>query len=169
VDIAGNNSGTLQNGATYGNGEVGQAFNFAGSGAAVLVNSPVYSPAAGTLMLWFMPTAAGSLTGSYDGTNRTPGLAVDANGNLTWEFGNLSAQPLGQIAFNQWSHAAMTLFRFQFGSRREGVFEWESGRERDCISELFLVSAICYWRLFGRATSIVLRLDGRSCDLQTRR
>src|ERR1035441_2963283 len=26
VDIAGNNSGTMQNGATYGNGEVGQAF-----------------------------------------------------------------------------------------------------------------------------------------------
>jgi trimeric autotransporter adhesin len=108
VDIAGNNSGTLQNGATYGNGEVGQAFSFAGNGAAVLVNSPVYSPTAGTLMLWFMPTAAGSLTGSYDGTDRTPGLEVDANGNLSWEFGNLSAQPLGQIAFNQWSHAAMT-------------------------------------------------------------
>jgi hypothetical protein len=108
VDIAGNNSGTLQNGATYGNGEVGQAFSFAGNGAAVLVNSPVYSPTAGTLMLWFMPTGAGSLTGSYDGTNRTPGLAVDANGNLSWEFGNLSAQPLGQISFNQWSHVAMT-------------------------------------------------------------
>jgi len=108
VDIAGNNSATLQNGATYGNGEVGQAFSFAGNGAAVLVNSSVYSPTAGTLMLWFMPTAAGSLTGSYDGSNRTPGLAVDANGNLSWEFGNLSAQPLGQIAFNQWSHVAMT-------------------------------------------------------------
>src|SRR6266404_671776 len=108
VDIAGNNSGTLQNGATYSNGEVGQAFSFAGNGAAVLVNSTVYSPTAGTLMFWFMPTAAGWLTGSYDGTNRTPGLAVDANGNLSWEFGNLSAQPLGQIAFNQWSHAAMT-------------------------------------------------------------
>jgi trimeric autotransporter adhesin len=108
VDIAGNHPGTLENGATYGNGEVGQAFSLAGNGAAVLVNSPVYSPTAGTLMFWFMPTAAGSLTGSYDGINRTPGLAVDANGNLSWAFGNLSAQPLGQIAFNQWSHAAMT-------------------------------------------------------------
>jgi trimeric autotransporter adhesin len=108
VDIAGNNSGTLRNGATYGKGEVGQAFSFAGSGASVLVSSPVYSPSSGTLMLWFLPTGAGSLTGSYDGTNRTPGLAVDTNGNLSWEFGNLSAQVLGQVSFNQWSHVALS-------------------------------------------------------------
>jgi trimeric autotransporter adhesin len=108
VDIAENNSGALQNGATYGSGEVGQAFSFAGNGASVLIPSSVYSPTAGTLMFWFMPTDAGSLTGSYDGTNRTPGLAVDANGNLSWEFGDLSAQVLGQISLNQWSHAALT-------------------------------------------------------------
>jgi trimeric autotransporter adhesin len=108
VDISGNNSGTLQNGATYGNGEVGQAFNFAGNGASVLVNSPVYSPTAGTVMFWFFPTGAGTLTGSFGGTNRTPGLFVDASGNVTWEFGNLSAQALGQVSFNQWSQAALT-------------------------------------------------------------
>ncbi len=108
VDIAGNNSGTLQNGATYSNGEVGQAFSFTGNGSSVLVNSPVYSPSAGTLMFWFMPTGAGSLTGSYDGTNRTPGLSVDSNGNLNWEFGNLSAQGVGQVSLNQWSHVALT-------------------------------------------------------------
>ncbi len=108
VDIAGDNSGTLQNGATYGNGEVGQAFSFAGNGASVLVNSGVYSPIAGTLMFWFLPTAAGSMTGSFDGTNRTPGLAVDANGNLNWEFGDLSSQVLGQVGFNQWSNVALT-------------------------------------------------------------
>ncbi|HKB99085.1 MAG TPA: choice-of-anchor D domain-containing protein, partial [Terriglobales bacterium] len=108
VDIGGNNSGTLRNGATYGKGEVGSAFRFAGNGASVLVSSPVYSPTSGTLMLWFMPTGAGSLTGSYDGTNRTPGLAVDSNGNLSWEFGNLSAQALGPVSFNRWSHVAIT-------------------------------------------------------------
>jgi trimeric autotransporter adhesin len=108
VDIAGSNSGTLQNGAMYGNGEVGQAFRFTGGGASVLVNSQVYSPSAGTLMLWFLPTSAGTLTGSYDGTNRTPGLAIDSNGNLSWEFGDLSAQVLGQVSFNQWSHVALT-------------------------------------------------------------
>jgi hypothetical protein len=108
VDIAGNNSGTPQNGATYGSGEVGQAFSFVGNGASVLVNSPVYSPTVGTLMFWFLPTGAGSLTGSYDGTNRTPGLAVDASGNLTWEFENLTAQALGQVNFNEWSQVALT-------------------------------------------------------------
>ena len=108
VDIAANNSGTLQNGATYGNGEVGQAFSFAGNSASVLVNSPVYSPTAGTLMFWFFPTGAGSLTGSYDGTNRTPGLSVDSSGNLDWEFGNLSAQGAGQVTFNQWSNLAFS-------------------------------------------------------------
>lgn len=108
IDIAGANSGTPQNGATYGNGEVGQAFSFSGNGGSVLVNSRVYSPSTGTLMFWFLPTAAGSMTGSFDGTNRTPGLAVDANGNLSWEFADLSSQPLGQVGFNQWSHVALT-------------------------------------------------------------
>jgi hypothetical protein len=108
VDIAGNNSGTLQNAATYANGEVGQAFSFAGNGDSVLVNSPVYSPTSGTLMFWFMATGAGTLTGSYDGANRTPGLSIDSSGNLDWEFGNLSAQVLGQIKVNQWYHVALT-------------------------------------------------------------
>jgi len=66
VDIAGSNSATLQNGATYGNGEVGQAFSFAGNGAAVLINFSGLFANGGTLMLWFMPTGAGSLTGTYD-------------------------------------------------------------------------------------------------------
>ena len=108
VDIAGNNSATLQNGATYGSGKVGQAFSFAGAGASILVNSPIYSPTAGTVTLWFLPTGAGTLTGSFDGTNRTPGFSLDANGNLSWEFGDLSGQALGHVNFNQWSHIALT-------------------------------------------------------------
>lgn len=108
VDIGGNNSGTLQNAATYANGEVGQAFSFGGNGDSVLVNSPVYSPTAGTLMFWFMATGAGTLTGSYDGTNRTPGLSIDPSGDLNWEFGNLSGQFVAQVNLNQWYHVALT-------------------------------------------------------------
>jgi trimeric autotransporter adhesin len=108
VDISGGNSGMLQYRATYGNGEVQQGFSFTGNGASVLINSPVYSPTEGTLMFWFLPTGPGSLTGSYDGTNRTPGFAMDASGNLNWQFGDLSAQVLGQVSLNQWSHAALT-------------------------------------------------------------
>jgi uncharacterized protein YjdB len=109
VDIAGNNAGTLQNGASYGPGEVGQAFAFGGNGASLLVNSPVYSPQAGTLAFWFLPTGSGTLTGGYaGGQNRAPGFSLDSSGNLYWEFANLSAQSVGQVNLNQWNHAALT-------------------------------------------------------------
>jgi hypothetical protein len=109
VDIVGSNSGTLQRGATYGTGEVAQAFAFGGNGASLLVNSSVYSPTAGTLMFWFYPTGPGALTGEYaGGQNRAPGFSIDSSGNLNWEFGNLSAQSVGQISFNQWNYVALT-------------------------------------------------------------
>src|SRR4029077_17001040 len=57
---------------------------------------------------WFLPTGAGALTGSYAGAqNRAPGFSVDAGRNLNWEFGNLSAQSVGQVNRNQWNHAAL--------------------------------------------------------------
>ena len=110
VDIAGNNSGTLQSGATYGTGEVAQGLSLGGNGASLLVNSTVYPPSAGTLMFWFFPTgAAGALTGSYVGPqNRGPGFSIDSSGNLNWEFANLYAQSLGQVGLNQWNHVALT-------------------------------------------------------------
>jgi hypothetical protein len=109
VDLAGSNSGTLQKGATYGAGEVAQAFAFSGSGSSVLVNSPVYSPTAGTLMFWFNSTGGGALTGSYAGAqNQAPGFLIDPEGNLDWEFGSFSAQSLGQVNPNQWYHVALT-------------------------------------------------------------
>ncbi|HXX02534.1 MAG TPA: Ig-like domain-containing protein, partial [Candidatus Acidoferrales bacterium] len=109
VDLGGQNSGTLQNGASYGAGEVGQAFSFTGNGASVLVNSPLYSPPAGTLSFWFMPTGSGALTGGYaGGQNRAPGLLIDSSNNLNWEYGNLSSQSIGQVNLNQWNHAALT-------------------------------------------------------------
>ncbi|MGO9124569.1 MAG: Ig-like domain-containing protein [Terriglobales bacterium] len=109
VDIAGSNSGTLQSGAGYGTGEVAQAFTFGGNGASVLVNSPVYSPPAGTVMFWFLSTGGGTITGSYPGgQNRAPGFSIDSGGNLDWEFGNLSAQSVGLISPNQWYQAALT-------------------------------------------------------------
>ena len=109
ADIAGNNSGTLQNGATHASGEDADGFSFGGNGASLLVNSTVYSPSAGTLMFWFLPSgAAGALTGSFVGPqNRAPGFSIDSAGNLDWEFGNLSAQSLGQVSFNQWNHVAL--------------------------------------------------------------
>jgi hypothetical protein len=109
VDLGGDNSGTLQNGAAYGTGEVAQAFSFTGNGSSVLVNSPVYSPTAGTLMFWFNSTGGGVLTGGYaGGQNRAPGFLIDSLGNLNWEFGNLYAQSVSQVNPNQWYQAALT-------------------------------------------------------------
>jgi Domain of unknown function (DUF1929)/Concanavalin A-like lectin/glucanases superfamily/Bacterial Ig-like domain (group 2)/Glyoxal oxidase N-terminus len=109
VDLAGNNSGTLQDGGAYGTGEVAESFAFSGNGSSVLVNSPVYSPTSGTLMFWFMSTGGGALTGSSAGAqNQGPGFLVDSEGNLDWEFGNLPFQPVGQVNSNQWYHVALT-------------------------------------------------------------
>lgn len=109
VDLAGNNSGTLQNSSAQVSGEVAQAFAFTGNSSSVLVNSPVYSPTAGTLMFWFMSTGGGALTGSSaGGRNQGPGFQVDSGGNLDWEFGNLPFQSVGQVNPNQWYHVALT-------------------------------------------------------------
>ena len=110
VDIAGNQSGTLHNGAGYTGGEVAQAFSFTGNGAALQIDSTVYLPTAGTVMFWFLPTGApGALTGAFaGGQNRAPGFLIDSSGNLNWEFANLFNQSLGQINANQWNHVALT-------------------------------------------------------------
>ena len=111
VDLAGSNSGTLQNGVTYTKAEVGSGFTFSQNGASVLVNAPEYSPTAGTLMFWFLSTGGGAMTGSLlPNGNRGPGFAIDPNGNLLWEFGNLSSQSLGQVSSNTWHHVALTYF-----------------------------------------------------------
>jgi phospholipase C len=109
VDLAGQNSGMLQNGGGFGSGEVGRGFNFTGNGASLLVNAAEYSPTAGTLMFWFLSTGGGSMTGSLVGTgNRAPGFSIDSNGNLVWEFGDLFGQSLGQVSANRWHHVALT-------------------------------------------------------------
>jgi Galactose oxidase-like, Early set domain/Concanavalin A-like lectin/glucanases superfamily/Bacterial Ig-like domain (group 2)/Glyoxal oxidase N-terminus/Abnormal spindle-like microcephaly-assoc'd, ASPM-SPD-2-Hydin/HYDIN/CFA65/VesB-like, Ig-like domain len=109
VDIAGSSSGIPQNGGIFGSGEVAQAINFSGNGNSFLVNSPVYSPGAGTLMFWFNSTGGGALTGGYAGEqNRAPGFLIDSSGNLNWEFGNLYGQSVGHVNSNQWYHVGLT-------------------------------------------------------------
>jgi len=111
VDLAGTNSGAIRNGVTYSRGEVGSGFTFSQSGASVLVNAPEYSPTAGTLMFWFLSTSGGAMTGSLlPNGNHGPGVAIDPNGNLLWELGNLTAQSLGQVSSNTWHHFALTYF-----------------------------------------------------------
>ncbi|HWS99558.1 MAG TPA: putative Ig domain-containing protein [Pyrinomonadaceae bacterium] len=60
-DISGrDNHGTLQNGATYAPGKVGQAFSLDGADDSIIINhSPALMPAAVTIDLWAYPTAYG--------------------------------------------------------------------------------------------------------------
>jgi hypothetical protein len=56
-DVIGTNNGTLQNGATFGAGKVGQAFRFDGVSNYVAVpNSPALQPAQITVTAWFATT-----------------------------------------------------------------------------------------------------------------
>src|SRR5262245_15128018 len=58
-DIVGGNNGTLQNGAAFAPGKVGQAFSLDGSGAIVTTDSPNLLPGTGsfTLDAWVRTTS----------------------------------------------------------------------------------------------------------------
>lgn len=63
-DIQGTNNGTLQNGATFATGKVGQAFNFDGADDYVeVLDSVVLRPAQVSLDTWVRPLRGGVLSG----------------------------------------------------------------------------------------------------------
>jgi hypothetical protein len=77
-DIAGGNNGTLENGATFGSGEVGEAFSFNGSDQYVQIpDSPSLRPASVTLECWF-------------------------NGSIAVLNGNLISKPVGSGYYDSW-------------------------------------------------------------------
>jgi hypothetical protein len=111
-DIVGGNNGTLENGAGFGLGEVGDAFSFNGNNEYVLIGQPV--PAnlqiqnAITLSAWVYPTAYpttngtpsgsqtwGQIMGSEDGTNHA-GAAIFFNGYQNV----ITGVPIGAIDFD---------------------------------------------------------------------
>ena len=56
MDVAGTNQGTLQNGATFAPGRVGQAFSFDGTSGYVTTSDEISNPQNFTLELWFRTT-----------------------------------------------------------------------------------------------------------------
>jgi hypothetical protein len=109
TDLVGGNNGTLENGATYGLGEINDAFSLNGSNQYVLIGQPV--PAnlqiqnAITLSAWIYVTqypanlgasALGFIAGSqHDGT--TSGATIFYDGNTNSD--NVSGVPPGHIQF----------------------------------------------------------------------
>jgi hypothetical protein len=109
-DLVGGNNGTLENGVTYGLGEVNDAFNLSGSNQYVLIGEPV--PAnlqiqnAITLSAWIYPTAYPTDYGSgaiaiiagsqHDGNYAGATIYFDGRVNPDSNTG----VPVGHIAFN---------------------------------------------------------------------
>lgn len=119
LDFVGGNHGSLQNGATYAPGKVGQAFSFDGADDAVVMPASSLTQSLGALTMdaWVYPTAHGDGSGSgLTILSKTEGdgfalrvrngfLAADlglSSGFLHQEF-NQSALPL-----NKWSYVAVT-------------------------------------------------------------
>jgi hypothetical protein len=131
-DIIGGNNGTLENGAGFALGEVGDAFSFNGNDQYVLIGQPV--PAnlqiqnALTLSAWIYPTAlptnygsgaysliAGSQVDSsnggatmfLDGNTDSDGLRGVPPGHIGFQIGDGSAwhytQSMTQVPLNQWT------------------------------------------------------------------
>jgi hypothetical protein len=126
-DSIGTNHGTLQNGATFTTGKVGQAFNFNGSNQCVLVpNSATLQPQTLSVDAWVYPRTVGSLNdslgpviftkdrGSVPGSQVSyalfgPGNAGRFTANVQFTDGTTMNLPsTNTYAFNQWHHVAMT-------------------------------------------------------------
>jgi hypothetical protein len=117
IDLAGGNNGTLHNGATFGAGSDGLAFDLTGSGDYVSMAQPV-SFAEGedfTVSLWMKMVAPSPNWGGLFATRRSDFygfvLLVNANGaigldgrcdNATFDFGGYSAP----TTMGEWHHVA---------------------------------------------------------------
>lgn len=121
VDIVGGNNGTLQNGATYSTGKVGQAFSFDGVNDYIALPAGFADFTSGfTVALWANPTASGSWARFIDLGN---GQANDnilfdrrtTSNDLAFEVydgaGNSTgmAYTVDAITNNEWHHYAATL------------------------------------------------------------
>jgi PKD repeat protein len=125
-DIIGANNGTLQGGAAFGGGEVGQAFDLNGSSAYVRVaNAPsLDTPDGFTVMAWIYPRAFGGPkdiaskwddpTGQWSWIFK---LHNDGSGRLRIEVSRGDHNALGDLGgvqilpLNTWSHVAATFDR----------------------------------------------------------
>ncbi len=119
MDVVGGNNGTLQGGATYGTGEVGQAFSFNGTGYASVPHSPLWDFNANdfTIELWANFNSVGgweTFVADDNGSGNNPkwffsigydgaGLAFCKN-----NYGSVTGLHPFSPATQQWYHIAIT-------------------------------------------------------------
>ncbi len=116
LDSVGTNHGTLQGGATYAAGKIGQGFKFQDYATEkVNINAQVYEMTGGTTSIWFnwdgnqsVSTANVMIGSSLGGNKRSPIFDVDT-GFLLWEFGSLTRMSTNtQVIPGRWYYAVMT-------------------------------------------------------------
>jgi hypothetical protein len=130
-DIQDGNNGTLENGATFAPGLVGQAFVFNGTNQDVLIGSPANLRITGAITLdaWVNPSQLpangelGSIVTKWFGSPGHPNIPADSYGlwlinsggnlRLIGAIGDSVSEDMGligatNIPLNQWTHAAMT-------------------------------------------------------------
>jgi hypothetical protein len=125
LDVVGTNHGVLQNGASYGPGEVGQAFSFTAAGAYVSLPTNFFPyPTTGTstqsftFEVWFNTSSGGVILGQQNcpahssATGCVPGLYVGTDGKLRAEmFWSGAISPLtstSTVTSGVFHHAAVT-------------------------------------------------------------
>jgi CSLREA domain-containing protein len=121
-DIADGNNGTLQNGAAFASGKVGQGFGFDGVDDQILVahNANQNTGAQITLDAWIRPTAVAPLNSNPSIINKrtaanSEGYTFEVNnaGNglyfeITTSNGVFSATAANALTLNTWQHVAAT-------------------------------------------------------------
>jgi lysophospholipase L1-like esterase len=134
-DLVGTNHGTLEGGVTFVEGQVGQAFQFDGTGAVEIADSPSLNVQAFTIDAWVFPTAAdggtdviinkepvsvfSTFTTQYEIGIRgsfEPGMGIIPEGNFAFFIGGITGLPNeyrawvdggGPIPHNEWTHVAL--------------------------------------------------------------
>jgi hypothetical protein len=106
-DIAGPNPGQASGGVTFVPGEVGHAFNFDGTGAVTIPDSPSLNPTTVTIEGWIKPQFAGRPRVAYDADlvlEKSPdatsgyGLAIAQDPTRTFA-GEVAPIPSGTVGF----------------------------------------------------------------------
>jgi hypothetical protein len=132
-DIFSGNHGTLQGGAAFAAGRVGQAFSFDGINDFMKIGQPL-SLTEGTVDFWIKRRAltaeGGFLSDVFIGSvdlaalpNRAPTFFVRSSETLMWEFGDLVVQDTGKpLPVGEWHHLAMTWKRNPEGSHSIVVY-----------------------------------------------
>jgi hypothetical protein len=130
TDIRGPNNGTLQGGATFAAGEVGQAFSFNGSSFVTVPDNPSLQlpDAPFSIDLWFNTSTTATsqmiLSKGVSDANEEYSINLLTGGGIYWDYGGLQGDVVsnvGAIQAGQWYHLTV-LYDPAFGFPRGKIY-----------------------------------------------